>query len=135
MASLAGGVTAVVPGYRIRAGVSLVLLLVLSGCGGSSSSEITIDLLVDANAHAGTFTTEGDDICTDGTWANVNPVPDDDLGVVTDSVVIDQTLTLCMNYASGTVTGAGPGGSCGGGSVALTMPGLASVALCVNPYS
>ena len=60
-------------------------------------------------------------------------VVDDDLGVATDSVQIDQTLTLCLDFMTGAVSEAGVGG-CGTGTFPLTVPGPVSTTFCIHSY-
>ena len=60
-------------------------------------------------------------------------VVDDDLGVATDSVQIDQTLTLCLDFMTGAVSEAGVGG-CGAGTFPLTVPGPVSTTFCIDLY-
>ena len=65
------------------AGVVIAFVLGLSGCGGDSeSSDVRIDLVVDETLHSGTFTAEGDLVCSDGTFANTNPAPDEEIGII-----------------------------------------------------
>ncbi len=61
-------------------------------------------------------------------------VEDDDLGVTTGTVVVGQTLTLCLNYSTGAVSEPGMSG-CSAGTIALTMPGITPVTFCINPYT
>ena len=61
-------------------------------------------------------------------------VEDDDLGVVTDTVDVSQTVTLCLNYLTGAVGAAGAGG-CTAGTIALTVPGPSSTTFCISSYT
>ena len=62
-------------------------------------------------------------------------VSDDDLGVSTDSVEVEQITTLCANGMTGAVNGAGPGGNCQAGSIPLTLPMASPLTLCINFYN
>ena len=62
-------------------------------------------------------------------------VEDDDLGVTTGTVEITQTITLCVNRATGAVSEADHQGACGTGAVAVMTPGAASLTVCIDRYS
>lgn len=61
-------------------------------------------------------------------------VTDDDLGVVEDTIQASQTITLCVNYATGsfsTPTAAG----CPAGTITTTLPGAGPMTICINSYT
>ncbi len=61
-------------------------------------------------------------------------VSDDDLGVTTGSVQVDQTVTLCASRITGALSAA-LGGNCPTGAVNLTLPALQPTVLCINRYT
>ncbi len=62
-------------------------------------------------------------------------VADDDLGVTFGSVVVKQTLAMCVNNMTGALVVAGPNGSCTNGSRSLVLPLDYAAPACINPYT
>jgi hypothetical protein len=62
-------------------------------------------------------------------------VSDDDLGVVTGSTVVGQTLTVCASAYTGQVAGLMASGACPAGSVKLTLPAASPMTFCINVYT
>ena len=61
-------------------------------------------------------------------------VEDDDLGEATGSVEVVQTVTLCIDYATGELSAAGATG-CGTGTIELAVPGPISMTFCIHNYT
>lgn len=62
-------------------------------------------------------------------------VADDDTGVMTDSVVVKQTLAMCINNMTGALVVAGLNGSCANGSRSVVLPLDYAAKVCVNSYT
>ncbi len=62
-------------------------------------------------------------------------VTDDDLGVTSDSVVVKQTLAMCVNNMTGALGLAGTNGSCSNGWRQLVLPLDYAATACINNYT
>jgi hypothetical protein len=62
-------------------------------------------------------------------------VSDGDGGVATGLVVVGQTVTLCLNYATGALSATTAAGGCAAGTRPLVLPGASPLTLCINLYT